>query len=147
MKTITIQKAESFEKFNDARNFTINLAVHGPEEMDASDGYHTFKELYDHRITLYIALCQLLKRQENAIGFIPVGESFVWRSKKHSDGEICFGTGTQFVLGIGKEKGKQITYHLPIEKWDETNFAETLETAPEWDSHTPEDVLERLKNL
>ncbi len=32
-------------------------------------------------------------------------------------------------MGIGKEKGEQITYHLPLSKWDETNFAETLESA------------------
>lgn len=71
----------------------------------------------------------------------------IWRSKNHSDGEICFGTGTQFVLGIEKEKGKQITYHIPIERWDETDFAETLEIAPEWDGHSSNDVLERLKSL
>ena len=26
--------------------------------VEASDGYHTFEELYDHRITLFIALCK-----------------------------------------------------------------------------------------
>ena len=28
-----------------------------PERSKISDGYHTFGELYDHRITLYISLC------------------------------------------------------------------------------------------
>ena len=37
---------------------------------------------------------------------------------------------------------KQITYHLPLSKWEETGFAETLEKAPEFDGHTPDDVLE-----
>lgn len=78
------------------------------DEVEVSDGYHTFDELYDH--------------------------------------ELAFG-GSWFVLGIGKEKGKQITYHLPLERWDETNFAYTLEKAPEWDGHTSDDVLERLKAL
>ncbi len=27
------------------------------------DGYHTFDELYDHRITLYISLCKQIVRQ------------------------------------------------------------------------------------
>lgn len=118
------------------------------ETLEVSDGYHTFDELYDHRITLYIALCMLLKRQENATGLsLPPGESFIWRSKHHSDGKLCFGTGTQFILGIGKEKGSQITYHVPIERWDETAFAETLDRAPEFDGHTSEDVLVRLKSL
>lgn len=102
------------------------------------DGYHTFDELYDHRITLYIALCG---------NIIRYGQTIAWRSKKHSDGELCFGTGTQFILGIGKEQGEQISYHIPIERWNETNFAETLEKAPEWDGHTSEDVLNRLKAL
>jgi len=39
-----------------------------------SDGYHTFDELYDHRITLFIALCRFV---DNRV-FIG-GE--VWRSK------------------------------------------------------------------
>jgi len=109
-----------------------------------SDGYHTFDELYDHRITLFIALAQLLKRQENAIGFVPKNESFVWRSHKHSDMSSWDGW---FILGIGRETGDQITYHLPLSRWNETSFAETLDCAPEWDGHTPTDVLERLKNL
>lgn len=109
-----------------------------------SDGYHSFEELYEHRIVLFIALCRLLKRQENSIGHIPEGESFIWRSKLHSDGEAWDGW---FIMGIDKPKTKQITYHLPISKWHETDFAETLGRAPEFDGHTPEDVLERLKNL
>lgn len=106
-----------------------------------SDHYHTFDELYDHRITLFITLCR------SVADYCNVGmNAEVWRSKKHSDGELAFG-GTWFVLGINKEAGEQITYHLPIDRWDETSFAEELEVAPEWDGHTPEDVLKRLKTL
>ncbi len=116
-----------------------------------SDGYHTFEELYDHRITLFLALCKQIaeveKYQSHVSGITGVYSSSIWRSKKHSDGELCFGTGTQFVMGIGASKGKQISYHLPIERWDEAYFAETRETAPEWDGHSSEDVLARLKNL
>jgi hypothetical protein len=99
---------------------------------DVSDGYHTFGELYDHRITLFIALCRCAGRQG------------VWRSKKNGDGGEWDGW---FILGINKEKGEQITYHLPISRWGETEFAETLEQAPEFDGHTSEDVLERFKKL
>lgn len=113
------------------------LDVFGDESMDVSDGYHTFKELYDHRITLFIALCKSLRQ--------PYAPD-IWRSKYHSDGELAFG-GAWFVLGVLKEKGKQITYHLPIDHWEETNFAETLDKAPDWDGHTSGDVLERLKSL
>ena len=114
------------------------------------DGYHTFDELYDHRITLFIALCKLIA----GVGFLFTKELGkvssleknmpVWRSKAHHDGSVWDGW---FILGIGKEKGEQITYHLPLSRWDETGFAETLEKAPEWDGHTPDDVLKRLKAL
>jgi hypothetical protein len=107
------------------------------------DGYHTFGELYDHRIVLWIALCRATK----ALGIECDHPRNVWRSKKHSDGEICFGTGTQFLLGIGNRKGEQITYHLPIKDWDECDFAETLEKAPEFDGHTSDDVMERLRKI
>ncbi len=112
-------------------------------DLQISDGYHTFDELYDHRITLYIAFCRALF----VLGIESDHPREIWRSRKHSDGELCFGTGTQYVLGIGKEKGKQLTYHVPIERWDESSFAETLEIAPEWDGHTSEDVINRLKSL
>lgn len=67
-----------------------------------------------------------------------------WRTKTHSDGISWDGW---FVLGLGKGEGDQITYHLPISRWDECDFAETLERAPEFDGHTSDDVLTRLKNL
>lgn len=113
-----------------------------PADCDC-DGYHTFTELYNHRTSLYIALCDQITNQPHNND----ARLGVWRSKYHSDGELCFGTGTQFVLGIGKAKGMQITYHLPIERWEETNFAETLDKAPDYDNHTSDDVLQRLKLL
>lgn len=114
------------------------------QDLEVSDSYHTMDELYEHRIELYIALC---RHMHEVLGIENPGKFKVWRSKYHSDGELCFGTGMQFILGIRKEKGKQITYHIPIEQWDETNFAETLDRAPEWDGHTSADVLTRLKML
>lgn len=104
------------------------------ENVQISDGYHTFDELYDHRITLWIALCKFLQQSDG----------LVWRSKLHSDG-----TGFEgwFILGYRAQFGKQISYHLPMDRWNETEFATTQELAPEWDNHTPSDVIERLKNL
>jgi hypothetical protein len=114
----------------------INFAAGNqiPRECDC-DGYHTFEELYDHRITLYITLCAILRLHTN----LPI-----WRSKKHSDGTEWKGW---FILGISEMKGRQITYHLPIERWDETTYALTYEQAPEWDGHTSDDVISRLKTL
>lgn len=108
------------------------LIAEGCDTDLISDGFHTFGELYEHRVILYIALCRKLEKGR------------VWRSKAHSDGSRLDGW---FVLGIDYEKGEQITYHLPVSKWEETSFAETLEKAPEYDGHTGEDVLRRLSGL
>lgn len=110
-----------------------------------SDGYHTFDELYEHRIVNFIALCRTCDMlNEVAFGTDYEPRAYVWRSKKHSDDSEWDGW---FILGINKELGKQITYHLPISKWEETEFAETLDKAPEFDGHTSADVLERIKQL
>ena len=105
------------------------------DDIEISDGYHTFTELYDHRITLYIALCATQRL---------FTDKEVWRSQKHSDGSNIDGW---FVLGINSKKGEQITYHLPNSRWDEVNFAVNLEKAPEFDGHTSQDVLTRIANL
>ncbi len=128
----------------DGGNYLIE--AEGPEEMDASDGYHTFTELYDHRIILYIAFCKMYaSRVQKSVWNTADGRTDnVWRSKLHSDGSKFDGW---YILGIGKEKGSQITYHLPEATWDQTSFAETLDKAPEFDGHTSADVLERIKNL
>jgi hypothetical protein len=102
---------------------------------DVSDGYHTFNELYDHRIRLYIALCSLLSGD--------IADGTVWCTRTHSDGSLWPGW---FLLGIGSKAGEQITYHLPESHWDEVaTFATVLDKAPEFDGHTPADVLERLR--
>lgn len=105
-----------------------------------SDGYHTFGELYEHRIQLWIALC----KAEHLVKYYENYANPVWRSLSHSDGSSLDGW---FILGINNSRTGQITYHLPISKWDECSFAETLDKAPEFDGHTSADVLERLKSL
>lgn len=94
-----------------------------------SDGYHTVDELYDHRVMLWITLCRV------------IGQGLAWRSRLHSDGT---GFDGFFVLGLGKQQGTQMTYHLPDRYWEQAEFAETLERAPVFDGHTSADVLRRL---
>lgn len=107
------------------------------EHLEVSDGYHTFDELYEHRIRLFIELCRLLRKDLDHRG--------VWASTQHADGSTF---GDWFILGINKEKHAQITYHIPARFWQEVcEFAEILEKAPEWDGHTSDDVLNRLKSL
>lgn len=146
MKKITITNAFAFE--TKVRHSELkDIFADGPEEMDASDGYHTFTELYEHRIALFIALCKQLSLlcaapMHDDTNSIP--RYSIWRSKLHADGSSYDGW---FILGIGKQPGNQVSYHLPLSKWSETAFAETLANAPEWDGHTPADVLERLKKI
>lgn len=125
----------------------------GLDTNKISDGYHTFGELYEHRIQLYINYCKALDEIANLNNILeeysnfinkPVYNSGVWRSKVHSDGSVWDGW---FLLGLHVLSGKQITYHLPISKWKECNFAHTLDKAPAFDGHTSADVLERLKQL
>lgn len=102
-----------------------------------SDGYHTFEDLYEHRIALFIALCRATFRH-------------AWKSQLHSDGTKYEGW---FILGItwhdsnGLLPSRQITYHLPMKYWDEVKDIATLDKAPEWDGHTPQDVIDRLLTI
>jgi hypothetical protein len=96
--------------------------------VEVSDGYHTFSELYTHRILLFLAL---MKSH-------PHGS---WKSKKHDDGTLYEG---YFVAGMELPTG-MITYHIPLEQfWDHLPEIQELEFAPKWDGHTSEDVILRL---
>lgn len=114
---------------------------------EATDGYHTFEELYNHRITLFIALCKMLD-DYYSLAFDTIGADLhpgrIWRSKVNGDGTTWDGW---FIMGINQEEGKQITYHLPLDRWEETEFAATLDQAPAFDGHTSEDVINRLKDI
>ena len=141
MKTFTINNAkEATETGENEDKRKVQFEIHGDEDMEASDGYHTFGELYEHRIRLFIALSKMSTRNAH----LHQRPSTVWCSTKHSDGSTF---GDWFILGIGKKEKHQITYHLPARFWSEVcEFAEVLDKAPEWDKHSGDDVLERLKS-
>ena len=97
---------------------------------ETSDGYHTFNELYAHRNLLFV----LLMRHRPARS---------WRSRLHSDHTAFDGF---FIAGMRLPDG-DITYHLPNDLWEmlDGTDIETSAVAPEWDGHTSEDVLNRLR--
>ena len=97
---------------------------------ETSDGYHTFDELYEHRTALFAALCRSMP-----------GVS--WKSKKHHDGTMFDG---MFVAGMDTPAG-MITYHIENEYWRWFNGVVELRRAPEFDGHTPDDVVLRLKSV
>jgi hypothetical protein len=127
------EKIITQRKLNTAQ-FSVKCLPDSLRKM-ISDGYHTFAELYAHRIALFIALSRFAQEHSQYIA---------WRSRLHADGT---GYPGWFVAGIGLARGSQITYHLPEANWSDMEFAETLERAPEFDGHTSADVLERLKSF
>lgn len=94
---------------------------------DTSDGHHTFKELYEHRFALFVALMKSHRE-------------IAWCSQKHSDGSMFDGW---FIAGMDLPTGA-VTYHLPLEWFSELDDIAILENAPEWDGYTPQDVVTRL---
>lgn len=106
-----------------------------PEDCDdLSDGYHTFKELYDYRMVYNAAMFNLMA----AIYGNPYN---VHKSKKHDDGEVCF-DGDMFIVQATLPTG-QISNHYNLKYWDLFNIPEK-EKADKWDGHTPQDAFERL---
>ena len=97
---------------------------------EISDGFHTFNSLYDQRLYLFAALVNTFN-------------DISWKSRKHFDGEECFGGGW-FIVGITTRKG-DYTYHFENQHWDMFKCKE-LECAHQWDGHTDRDV-DRLLSL
>lgn len=97
---------------------------------EISDGFHTFNSLYEQRLYLFAAL----------VNTFP---DISWKSRKHFDGDECFGGGW-FIVGITTPRG-DYTYHYEDKHWDLFKCKE-LEYARQWDGHTDEDV-DRLLSL
>lgn len=93
-----------------------------------SDGYHTFDELYHHRMILFSVVCNQNKER-------------AWKSKLHHDGTMY---DNYFIVGITTNEG-DYTYHYHMDNWMYFDVKE-LELAPKWDGHKPEDIT-RLFSL
>lgn len=104
------------------------------DPQDVSDGYHTFRELYHHRMLLSACLWNAWNQKGD----------IVCKSRKHSDGELCFGGGW-FVV-VAKIPTGQISYHYKEEYWDLFCIPEAERSPFPYDGHTPEDVEKRLKD-
>jgi len=100
-----------------------------------SDGYHTFKELYDHRIILFLSLVDMYLDEALV--------DAVW-SDTHHDGEKLDGWLIVSV-DLGLDFG-QVSYHMPEDYRYilEASHIDFVDKAPKWDGHTSEDVLNKL---
>ena len=95
---------------------------------DLSDGYHSYNELYKHRMILFSIICNQ-------------NQKVAWKSRLHHDGTMFDG---YFIVGINTPQG-QFTYHYQMEYWVLFDVKE-LDKAPEYDGHTPDDI-DRLYSL
>lgn len=130
---------------------------------NVSDWYHTFWELYKHRIHLFIALCKTVMANRQIIEITkdyapaPWWQKFLKQnlldslrkyklciSKKHYD---WIEYEWWFIVQL-ETPFWQISYHLPNEYWVyfNNNWCKQFikERANKWDKHTSDDVLERL---
>lgn len=87
-----------------------------------SDGYHTFEELYHHRMVLFSIICNANKNK-------------AWKSWKHEDGTMY---DDYFIVGITTPRG-DYTYHYQSDYWHMFKVRE-IPNAPEWDGHKPSDI-------
>lgn len=112
----------------------INKHIHelknqGISRGNITDGYHTFDELYFHRMVLTLVIAKSFPSKS-------------WKSKEHHDGTMF---DNSFVVGFNTPTG-QYSYHYDLEYWDLFKDIKTIHKAPEFDGHQPKDI-ERLLNL
>lgn len=109
------------------------------DENQISDGYHTFDELYEFR-KMYNAAFANSFYKETSHHYAPS----VYKSWRHSDGELCFGGGW-FIVVIILPTG-QISNHYKTDEWDLFQIPEVEFPLDQFDGHTPQDVLKRLED-
>lgn len=101
---------------------------------NTSDGFHTFKELYEYRVVLHAAAVRAWREIDGI---------HVVKSRRHADGEECFGGGW-FIVQAYLPTG-QVSNHYEDKYWDLFTCPER-HTAPPWDGHTPAQALTRMFN-
>lgn len=110
-----------------------------PESTDTnevSDGYHTFAELYEFRKLYHAVLVNTWHQNQQYKSY---------KSRRHSNGELCFGGGWFIVLTI--LPSGQISNHYEEKDWNLFNIP-VVDIPPDvFDGHTAEDVLDRLRLL
>ena len=110
---------------------------------NTSDGYHTFKELYDFRKAYNVALFnewgKYNPKYENGVKYD------VHKSWRHNDGELCFGGGWFIVVAV--LPSGQISNHYEAKDWGLFNLPEFEKAKYPFDGHTGLDVINRLLSV
>lgn len=105
------------------------------KENEIFDGYHTFGQLYEFRKLYNANLFNEWAKQ---------GLFDVHKSRKHNDGEECFGGGWFIVVALLPTG--QISNHYKDEDWDLFQCVDVPTAKYEFDGHTGADVVDRLKS-
>ena len=128
-----MDKEMNFEIQEDFTRKINGLILQGKDQgfstEDISDKWHTFGDLYYHRMILTY---MVLKNYP----------SLSWKSKQHHDGTMF---DDSFIVGIDTAKG-QYSYHYDLKYWDLFDIKE-LDKAPVYDGHKPEDIGRLLSLL
>ena len=98
---------------------------------DFSDGFHTFNELYYQRMMLFAYI-------------VNSNKEISWKTRRHEDGEECFGGGW-FLVTVETPEGPY-GYHYEDKYWDYFDCKE-LEKAKPFDGYTEKDVTRLLSLL
>ena len=108
-------------------NMILKYKEEGFSTKGISDKWHTFGELYYHRMILFLTIQKAYKDK-------------AWKSKQHHDGTMF---DDSFIVGIETPEG-QYTYHYDLQYWDLFKDIKELEKAPEYDGHKPKDITRLL---
>lgn len=148
-----------------AINNTFNEQIKILKEMDPeysagsiSDGYHTFEELYEFRLMYNATLFNEWAKnydpkysQHNQHEFPNpryIGKHYnVHKSWKHFDGEWCFGAEKEWFIVSAMLPTGLISNRYKAEYWDLFKVPEVEQAMFEYDGHTSQDVLKRLRDL
>lgn len=114
---------------NKINNLILKHKNKGWSTKGVSDKWHTFEELYYHRMILFLTI-QLAHKDKS------------WKSKQHHDGTMF---DDSFIVGVDTPEG-QYSYHYNLKYWDLFKEIKELEKAPEYDGHKPKDI-DRLLTL
>lgn len=135
-----VEGFKNFLKHDDA----TRIVEHIKSVLEASVDYYypnhpevefdTFNELYRYRMLYNAAFFNLLARN---------GQVEVCKSRRHSDGEKCFGSDDWFMVMAMLPTG-QVSNHYESKYWDLFDVPER-ETAFEYDGHTPNEAADRLE--
>lgn len=108
---------------------------------NTSDGFHTFKELYEMRLLLTAALFNEWTKEELNPDF-----PYVCKSKRHSDGTIPFGDPNWFIVVANTFCG-QVSFHYEMKDWDLFQIPEFTIMPVKYDGHSAADVATRLRKF